>query len=305
MPAITMQPWWRATTSTSSPVPALVPAPTAAGWAAHLGLVFEGRGVETVLVGRRHRGPLRVQRPFLESSGVCQAYVLHPPGGVVGGDTLHVDVRVEKQGRALVTTPGATKFYRSAGATAYQTQHVRVDDDCCIEWLPQETILFAGARAESNTVIQLATAARGIGWEITCLGRPASGERFDRGSFRQRLQWIQDERPLLTEAVHYSGADEALDAAWGFQGRSKNGTMIVHPVTDSALALARQTALPLSSNDQFGASQLAQGGQQHTLVCRYLGSSAERCKQMFTRIWQRLRPTVMGIEVEVPRVWRT
>ena len=298
MPLTTVQPWLPADAS---------PAPRkAGGWQARLELEFQGRGAESVLVGRKHYGPLRVQRPFLEASGACQAYILHPPGGVVGGDTLDVDVRVRNRARALVTTPGATKFYRSAGATACQNQRIQVDAASSVEWLPQETIVFAGALAESNTTIELAAGACGIGWEITCLGRPAAGERFDRGSFRQRLQWRAGSRPLLTEAVLCQGNDEALAAGWGFQGMSTFGTMVVHPTTHAALAIAKQSAAQeLLPPDRFGASQLLQSEQQSTLVCRYLGSSAQRCKTVFTRIWQQLRPLVVGIEAEVPRVWRT
>src|SRR5690606_30424398 len=112
------------------------------GWRAELALRFELRGPRTVLAGRRHYGPLRVQRPFYPEGAPCHTYVLHPPGGVVGGDRLHMDIRLEPGSHALLTMPGATKFYRSAGATSLLQQHFHVGEDAVLEWLPQDNILF-------------------------------------------------------------------------------------------------------------------------------------------------------------------
>lgn len=284
------------------------PLPQWPHWEAKLDLVFRGVGSETVLVGRRHHGPLRVQRAFLESSGACHAYVLHPPGGVVGGDRLAVNVQADASARALVTTPGATKFYRSAGAVARQIQHLRVDAASSLEWLPQETIVFDGAIAEMQTTVQLAPGGRAIAWDVVCLGRPAAGERFNAGRFRQRMEWFEGARPLLTEALTIDGSGPVLEAAWGLAGCSTYGTLVVHPVTGTALPSARSAAAELLQNtpeDRFGASQLMQSEQQYTLVCRYLGTSTERCKAVFTSIWQALRPLVVGLRAEPPRVWRT
>jgi len=144
------------------------------GWQACLELGFEKRGLRTVAAQRRHYGPLAVQRPFYPEGDVCHLYLLHPPGGVVGGDTLDIRVRAGTGARALVTTPGATKFYRSAGATAAVTQTLQVDAGAVLEWLPQEAILFQGAVARQQTCIELAAGACFAGWDILCLGRPAN-----------------------------------------------------------------------------------------------------------------------------------
>ncbi|MGB5651682.1 MAG: urease accessory protein UreD, partial [Sedimenticolaceae bacterium] len=87
-------------------------------------LGFRAGPDSTVLAERQRHGPLAVQRPFYPEGGVCHVYLLHPPGGVVGGDVLGIDVKLAQGAQALITTPGATKFYRSAGALARQTQRI-------------------------------------------------------------------------------------------------------------------------------------------------------------------------------------
>ena len=123
--------------------------------------------------GASHRGPLVVQRPFLpEGPGVCHVYVLHPPGGLVGGDELTIDVEVDAGAHALVTTPAASKVYRTTGAVARQVQRLRVAGGATLEWLPQEAILYDGARAALETRVELATGARFIGIDAVCFGLP-------------------------------------------------------------------------------------------------------------------------------------
>ena len=153
----------------------------ACGWRAHLQLRFaertapENRGgqgghaARTVLLEKRHEGPMLVQRPFYpEGEAVCHVYLLHPPGGVVGGDILQLDVRVESSAHTLITMPGATKFYRSAGPQATLGQHFSLDDGARLEWLPQDTILFPGARARTDTRFDLHGRARLTRLETRC-----------------------------------------------------------------------------------------------------------------------------------------
>src|SRR3569623_3774405 len=136
-------------------------------WQARRELCFAIRGGRSTVTSRRQHGPLRVQRPFFpEGAGVCHIYVLHPPGGVVGGDELEIDVAVRAGAHALITAPAAGKFYRRAGAPARQPQLLRVAAAAALEWLPRENIVFDGARAELCTRVELAEGARFIGWEI-------------------------------------------------------------------------------------------------------------------------------------------
>lgn len=290
------------TSSAVEPTP-----PIAREWSARLSLEYVSQGNETVLTRRHHEGPLRVQRPFLESTGVCQTYVLHPPGGIVGGDTLDVRVRVQEKARALLTTPGATKFYRSGGEEARQMQHLSVGPGASVEWLPQETIVFDEAVAATRTTVHLEHESRCALWEVTCLGRPAGARPFLRGSFKQKLEVFASGRPVILESSRCDGG-AALGAAWGFQGFPVYGTLVLHPLSPDSLTSVRAAVTDLwhaSSEHRFGASQLPYSEQESTIVCRYLGSSADYCKQLFTKVWQTMRPHLLGIDAEPPRVWRT
>src|SRR5262245_19740882 len=157
--------------------------PVTAGWKAELSLGFEHADGRTVLANKRHDGPLVVQRAlYPEGPQVCHAIVVHPPAGVAGGDELALEVRTANTAFAQLTTPGAGKWYRSAGPWA--AQRLSFDVEGVLEWLPQETIVFDGARADLSTEVRLGRDARYIGWEILCLGRTGSGERFARGTIR-------------------------------------------------------------------------------------------------------------------------
>ena len=153
-------------------------------WHAELHLGFASHGERTALRENRHCGPLRVQKAlYPEGAGVCQAILLHPPSGVAGGDHLAISATVEAGAHAQLTTPGAGKWYRSGGAEASQTINFSLAEGATLEWLPQETIFFDGARARLETRVLLAADSRFIGWDILCLGRAAAGELFENGRF--------------------------------------------------------------------------------------------------------------------------
>jgi urease accessory protein len=274
-------------------------------WFGSLELRFETAGTQTILKRSRHVGPLRVQRPFKEPDGGCQVYVLNPPGGTVGGDELRVYGHLGAGSRVLLTAPGAAKFYRSAGPLAFTKQDFAVEPGARLEWLPQETIVYDGAVAEACTHVDLEPGASFAGWEITCLGRPACGERFESGRFAQRFELWSGGRPLWLERNVFTGGDEALDAVWGLQGKPVFGTMILHPVSDAALDAAREALGEPALGTCAAATVLEHVTGEQTLVCRSLGDSTSRARAAFTRVWQRLRPSELGSEAHSPRIWAT
>lgn len=273
------------------------------GWIAQLNLGFVQRGGRTVLARRRHHGPLQVQRPFYpEPGGLCHVYVLHPPGGVVGGDILAINVAVETGAQALITTPAAGKYYRSAGAKAQLTQKLVVAADASLEWLPQEAIVYDSACIDASLRVDLEQGSRFIGWDIVCLGRRAAGESFRNGSYRQRFEIWREGRPLMLEYQRLIGDGAVLNAPWGFAGYSVSGTMIA-TLRDAAAvdAIRADTDGRLNdSNELFSVTQL-----QDVLVCRYLGHSAERARECFCAAWRRVRPALLQRPVQVPRIWNT
>ncbi len=274
--------------------------PLTTGWRAELALGFERRGARSVLAARRHDGPLEVQKPlYPEGEGVCHAIVLHPPGGIAGGDELEISARVGEGAHALLTTPGAGKWYRSAGAWARQSIGFEVARGACLEWLPQETIVFDGALAEMRTEVRLERGARFIGWEILCLGRTGSGERFARGACRLATGIERDGGMLWHERGRIEGGSAMLDSPAGLGGQPVAGTLLAAApsIDDSVLAACRE----LHPAAGEGAVTRLPG----LLVARYVGASSEPARNWFIALWRVLRPALLGREAIEPRIWRT
>ena len=269
------------------------------GWQASLGLEFENRNLRTALTKREHRGPLVVQKPFYPEGSPCHVYLLHPPGGVVGGDELTVNAKVSHDAHALITTPASGKFYRSQGQVASLRQNLHVHEEGILEWLPQDTILFSGSNVNMITRIDLEPEAKFIGWEIMCLGRPASDEQYDSGHCRQRLEVWQDNQPLLLERTNLDGGSTVLTAPWGHSEHPVLGTMMAAPAGKNELAAVR--AITVNNEQALLSTTLI----NNVLVCRYLGSQGEAARNCFIKAWEAIRPLMLDREACPPRVWKT
>jgi urease accessory protein len=261
------------------------------GWRAQLDLTFARAAGRTRIVARQHRGPLLVQRPFYPEDDVCHAYIVHPPGGVVGGDELQLQVEAKHEAHALLTTPAAAKFYRSGGPTARQEQILRADDTT-LEWLPQESIFYPQARVRTLTRIELGSRARFIGWEIACLGLPARQQPFDSGELRLHLEMWMDGAPLLIDRLRISG-----ETRWGLGGHESVGTLLAYPATRVMVDALR--------NLQPREVELGVTLVDKVLVCRALAAQAEPIKRAFIEHWQTLRPLLLDRPAVPPRIWAT
>lgn len=269
-------------------------------WHAELALRYQRRGVRTVLAERRHDGPLVVQKPlYPEGDTVCHTIILHPPAGIVGGDELEISCDAAADAQVLLTTPGAGKWYRSAGPWAKQRLEFHVAVGACLEWLPQETIVFDGALADMGSQINLAAGASYIGWEILCLGRTGSGERYDHGSCRLHTQIRRDGKLLWFEKGNIEAGGRIGASPAGLGGHSVCATMIVAGDIEAAL-IARcreQTA-----EDACIAMTLLPGP---LLVARHIGDSGAAARHHFEKLRACLRPALTGRPAVEPRIWRT
>jgi urease accessory protein len=274
--------------------------PMFAEWRAELALGFARCGQATLLARRRHEGPLVVQKPlYPEGESVCHVVVVHPPGGIAGGDALQIALEVDAGAHALLTTPGAARWYRSSGAPARQRVSIRVASDAALEWLPQETIVFDAAYAGIETSIRLEPGARLVGWEVVCLGRTGSGERFTRGSCALHTEILCGETPLWIERGRIDGGSALLASPAALGGRPVFGTLYASfPGVGPAHVAACRECTPASGE---GAVTLLPG----VLLARYLGESTEAAKRWFARLWGALRPAAVGREAHEPRIWGT
>ena len=276
----------------------LLAEPLVSSWKARLALDFAFRDEKTVLAGKSHDGPLVVQKPLYPEGGeVCHAIVVHPPGGIAGGDELTLKVKTGKNASALLTTPGAAKWYRSAGPWAKQSVAFNVEGT--LEWLPQETIVFNGALAQTAYDVNLGADAGLIGWDIVCLGRTGSGERFTRGSYRTAMQVRRDGKLLWLERGRIDGGGRLLDSPAGLDGKPVFGTLFASSLKlNQELLNETRKAEP---EEGRGAVTLLPG----ILLARYLGDSSEAARRYFIALWRILRPALTGREATEPRIWRT
>ncbi|MEP6739077.1 MAG: urease accessory protein UreD [Caldimonas sp.] len=274
-------------------------------WHGKLALDYRRQG-ERTLVHDRHDGPLRVLRSLHpEGPGVCHSVLVHPPGGIVGGDVLAIEISLTAGAHALVTTPGATRFYRSAGATAEQTVAAHAESGARLEWLPLETIAYSGCLAENRMRFVLEAGAEMIGWDVTALGLPASDRPFSAGRYTQSIElpgrWL--ERGSVA-------ADDLrlLDSPLGWAGRRVLATLWF--ASGSAIADARREALLASvraaaQSHALEATSGATSPDATVVVVRVLAPNVEPAIDLLVRIWSAWRLAAWSLAACLPRVWRT
>ena len=268
-------------------------------WPASLDIEFSVRPEKTVPSKIKHFGPLRVQRPFYpEKDGCCHLYLLHPPGGVVGGDVLKIDIVANTKSKSLVTTPGATKIYRSnIQSKIYQT--INLKEESILEWMPQETILFNEAQTSINTEVHLSLTSQIFFWDILCLGLPVNNEKFTIGNCRQSLKVFRGNNPVLIENNDFEGGSELMSARWGMRGFYINAIAVM---TSSSFVIVDKIRSLVESGEDFLFSVTQKQG---LIICRYMGDSVDQAKLCFREAWAVWRDCELEKEVVVPRIWGT
>lgn len=281
------------------------------GWQGSLQLAYRqdrygAAGSARTVVHDRHHGPLRVLASlYPEGSQVCHNVLVHPPGGIVGGDELTINVTLAAHSHALITTPGATRFYRSAGEPATQTLTAQLDEGARLEWLPLETIAHSGCLAENLMRFDLAPGAEMIGWDVLALGLPASLEPFERGRFTQAIElpghWL--ERGVIAADDH-----ALLDSPLGLAGHRVMGTLWF--AAGSALPAARSNALldaarAASTAHALTATAGTTAPHAGVIVLRALALRVEPLMDLLMKVRAAWREQAWGLPAHPPRVWRT
>jgi urease accessory protein len=305
---------------------------------ARLTLGFTDDNGVTRLTDRRHFGPLRVQKAlYPEHPSVCHAVIIHPPGGVVGGDQLRIDIDLGAQTNALITTPGAAKWYKANGHVSRQQVGLSVAAGAALEWLPQETIFFNQAHVMLDHHVALAADARYIGTEILCFGRTASGETFNQGRIGQHTTIRRDGKLLWWEQGVLNGDGEGMHSPLALAGNTVCATLIAvgnKPFTADLIAGLRAMKSMSASTENItnvtdtdtgtSTAATAYSGQvlvdgmdldpsaktgitqiKTVLVARYLGHSSAAARAWVSHCWQQIRPALLERPAIVPRIWHT
>lgn len=283
----------------------LDPPPTARDrWAAELHVRFTRRNERTVLIEKRHTGPLLVQKAlYPEGREVCHVVIVHPPGGIAGGDDLAIQVDLEPDTSAVLTTPAATKWYKAVGHRSRQQVHIRVAKGCALDWLPQENIYFNATQVESGLTVQIDPGATAIGWEIGLLGRQASAEKWLEGSIRSEAS-IMDEnrRQLWVERMILDASSQLRQAPQGLSGYNVFGTLwAVGSSNAAALADVLASQLPFGTELRAGVTTTPEG----ILLVRAVAHDVERLRHTMIACWTRLRPSLHRLRAQPLRLWAT
>ncbi|MFD0668868.1 urease accessory protein UreD [Ramlibacter sp. MAHUQ-53] len=272
-------------------------------WHARLELDYTRRDARSVAMFR-HEGPLRIlQSLYPEGDAICHNVLVHPPSGLVAGDRLDITVTAAEGTHGLVTTPGAGRFYRSEGEAAVQQVRLRLATGARLEWLPMEALCYSGCRAENRLELDLAPGAECIGWDITALGLPESGQPFVAGSLQQHLElaggWLERGRIDAADA-------RLLDGPLGLAGHRCLATLFLAAGSDlgrerreQALAVAREVieAHPLRAF----AGATAPGPR--VVAVRVLAPVVEPAMQLLKAVRNAWRPALWGLPANPPRTW--
>ncbi|MBU4422847.1 MULTISPECIES: urease accessory protein UreD [unclassified Acidovorax] len=274
-------------------------------WHARLQLNYTVENARTV-ARFAHNGPLRIlQSLYPEGDGICHNVLVHPPGGLVGGDTLDITATVGPGAHGLVTTPGATRFYRSAGERALQRTHLTLEENARLEWLPLEALCYNACHAENHLTLKLAPHAECMGWDVTALGLPHAGQPFETGRFVQHIEmpgrWL--ERGLIDAADH-----RLLQSPLGLAGQRcmaslffVTGTPLDKARRDTALDAARAVMDTHALKATAGAT--SPNGQ--VVVLRVLAPQVEPAMQLLQQVRAAWRAALWQLGAEPPRIWST
>ena len=293
----------------------------ASRWDASLTLGIESTARGSVLKTKSHQGPLYIQKPFYpEGRELAHLYLLHPPGGMVSGDTLAIGANLGEQAQALITTPGAGRVYRARGDKTLQHQIIEfnVAANASLEWLPLEAIIYPGAVTKLDTRVNLQGNARYIGWDVTSLGLPAQGALFNADSaLNQTLNIYRDGKLCLRERLvigaNSKGEQAMLSANSGLKNRPISGMMVAGPFDSGSVDKAQITEALMDELRDLcdgwttrDSQALAGVTLNHDfLIVRYLGSCSEQARNLFVECWARIRPLLLNRNACPPRIWAT
>lgn len=295
------------------------------GWAADLHLKVIAGPNGSVPSIRRHSGPLRLQKMlYPEGPDVMHAILIHPPGGVVGGDSLDTTIQIEPKAHCLVTTPGAAKWYRSEQQASSQKIRLEVAENASLEWLPQENIVFDGAITQWQTNVHVAPGASAIGMEVVMLGRKAKGEKFATGILTNQLNVYQKtssldessnyqsgERLLFCEQWALNGNDHRLTAKQGLSDAPCFGQLWALGSADRLQAARHDLHEMLASSEgsiysKSGSISLAVTLiRDQILLVRAQGAGPELVRSSLERAWRAIRLPLLNRVCIPPRIWST
>jgi urease accessory protein len=272
-------------------------------WHAQLSLDYALERERSV-VRYKHEGPIRIlQSLYPEGDAVCHNVLVHPPGGFVGGDVMDIHITAARGSHGLITTPGATRYYRTEQGASINAMTARLQEGARLEWLPQEALAYPGCDAINQITLHLAASAELMAWDVTALGLDHAQSPFNTGCFVQHMEipgvWLE------------RGVIDALDqrlmrSPLGLAGQRclaslifASGSPLAHQRVQAALESGRtcldDSPLRFSAGVTLAAPQV--------MVLRVLAPMTEPAVHLLRRVWAIWRESLWGLDARPSRLW--
>ncbi|WP_108646858.1 urease accessory protein UreD [Polynucleobacter rarus] len=282
---------------------------TQLAWHAKLRLdfSFSSEKNKTLLSHKEHSGPLLVQKSlYPEGDAICHAVILHPPAGIAGGDHLVIDLNIENDAKAVITTPGATKWYKANKKEASQKISIKIEADSHLDFLPQENIFFNSSNAHNQIIISQDKTSSCIGWDIAQLGRTAQGESWENATLRNDIEYYFNEELCWVESTLLESKHDFYNGSCGLDGFPVFGTMWLSSPSASE-ELLEEIAELLSWDDtlRVGVTRIQIDEQCGLILVRGLSDEVEYLRNCFIQIWLYARERITGIQASPLRIWKT
>ncbi|MBP0462822.1 urease accessory protein UreD [Roseomonas sp. PWR1] len=248
---------------------------------------------DTRLAHLDQASPMRILFPTPEPGEMPLAALVNTAGGLAGGDEVAIEVTIDPGARATLSTPAAEKIYRSLGPETRIATRLVAEAGALLEWIPQETILFEGARLDRRIEVSIAADATLVMAEMLVFGRRARDERFATGSLNDSWRVARDGRLLWADGLALGPAPVAqIDRPFGLGGAEALATLLLALPGDS-----------LAARDV-----LREGGMPATIprpglvLLRWLGAATAVRESLGAAIRQ-VRRDVLGLPAVLPRLW--
>ena len=272
-------------------------------WHAHLDLHYSCADLTTT-VKHEHSGPLRILKSlYPEGTGICHNVLIHPPSGLVGGDTLDIIIDMKDHAHALITTPGATRFYKSDSKWATQDVHVKMKDASKLEWLPLEALAYDGCMARNKCVFDLQEESELIALDVTALGMPSANFPFKKGLIEQHFEL---KGHWLDKGVIKADDHMLMNSPIGLNNKKCLATLIFAfavPMNDAKrnriLDLTRDVIALNDAPIQVGATSPG----SNVIVVRALSDLVEPSMRLMRKIWLQWRSQIWSLDPVMPRLW--
>jgi urease accessory protein len=270
-------------------------APARVGRDGALRLRFERRGSATIVTGCRYTLPLQALAPVALDDPSAVISILNPTGGLVGGDRLSIDVEATTGAHAVLTTPSATRVYRTDGDDATQSVKIAIGPRAAVEWVPDHTIPFAGSAFRQTLDVEMDETARLILVDAFSAGRVGRGEAWQFAlldsavSVRDRQGWLLHDRFALRGMAR-------THPAWDGLGYAESHPYFATIAIIGAFDREQLTAdlgeqCPVANAGRNGVAALTRGG----LLIRCLAPSAPELIETIETCWGLGRRALLGL----------